>query len=188
MDTAALRERLAARGVEIATAATETMLAALYEEAGLGLPSGIVMVDGPDLIDRTITATLSVNNAEAETIWQWIVGEPQCPFEPHQLLDGETFDRSNYQDVLASDGEFGSDFYYPLDHAGCQCQAIPLVGEEDFDPAGLAGVPIFVKAFGQTIAVTPAAPSRTPGLVPEWWSTVLTADRWAQAVQEAAAR
>lgn len=61
--------------------------------------------------------------------YEWFVGAPARPFEPHQDLDGVEFSTFS-DDVLAADGgEFPFvDFYHPGDHLGCQCDFAPIVG------------------------------------------------------------
>jgi hypothetical protein len=63
--------------------------------------------------------------------YEWFVGAPARPFEPHQDLDGVQFETFS-DDVLAADGgEFPFvDFYRPGDHLGCQCDFAPILAEE----------------------------------------------------------
>ncbi len=62
--------------------------------------------------------------------YEWIVGAPSRPFEPHQDLEGVQFATFD-DDVLAADaGEFPFvDFYHPGDHLGCQCDFAPITGQ-----------------------------------------------------------
>jgi 2'-5' RNA ligase len=62
----------------------------------------------------------------------WQVGDPLRPFEPHQALDGVSWDTVDYPPELAADpGEWPYvDVYEPGDHDGCQCELI-----EDWSPA-----------------------------------------------------
>jgi hypothetical protein len=62
------------------------------------------------------------------TGYEWFVGAPNRPFDPHQDLDGQPF--SSFDDeVLAADtSEFPFvDHYFPGDHDGCQCDFAPTM-------------------------------------------------------------
>lgn len=68
------------------------------------------------------------------TGWEWIVGLPERPFEPHQELSGIQF-QSWDDERLATPGSFPDyPFLWPGDHSGCQCDAQPLVAVDA--PAG----------------------------------------------------
>lgn len=61
--------------------------------------------------------------------YEWFVGAPERPFEPHQDLDGVQFE-SFEDDVLANGEDWpDNDFFYPGDHDGCQCDWAPVLGE-----------------------------------------------------------
>jgi hypothetical protein len=74
--------------------------------------------------------------------YEWVVGAPSRPFEPHQELDGVTFE--DWSDpVLANGGSFPAGGYYiPGDHAGCQCDVAPVIvgpdGSTEIDLGPLA--------------------------------------------------
>lgn len=59
--------------------------------------------------------------------WRWEVGMPARPFPPHQALAGVIF-RTWDDAALTNGGRFphGS-YYYPGDHRGCQCDAVPVL-------------------------------------------------------------
>lgn len=60
--------------------------------------------------------------------WEWTVGAPSQPFPPHQALAGVRF--SSWDDpVLAYTGWPGFGHYFPGDHKGCQCDAVPIIVE-----------------------------------------------------------
>jgi hypothetical protein len=61
------------------------------------------------------------------TAYEWHVGMPSMPFEPHQRLAGLRF--TAWDDVaLSNAGPWPrSSFYYPGDHRGCQCDAVPII-------------------------------------------------------------
>lgn len=178
-----LAELVRARGAEIHAAALDEIVAELYATAGEGLPAGTIAAastPGLTLVEGIVT----VENETAATVWQWTVGEPARPYDPHQALDGITFDETDWRDALASSGEFGAPYYFPLDHEGCQCEVVNVVGELVFEPAALDASPVTIRAFGQTILVTPSAPERNPD-APAWWNAVLTPDRWRAALEAA---
>lgn len=63
------------------------------------------------------------------TGYEWQVGAPKQPFEPHQNLAGTVFERWT-SEVLApplAAEWLGVSFMFPGDHRGCQCQAVPIV-------------------------------------------------------------
>lgn len=60
--------------------------------------------------------------------YEWFVGAPAFPFEPHQDLDGTQFETFQ-DDVLVNDLDWPeSDHFFPGDHLGCQCDFAPLAG------------------------------------------------------------
>lgn len=72
-------------------------------------------------------------------LWQWQVGAPAHPFEPHQDLDGQIFDDGDTNDTSranTSDAWIGSTSYFPGDHEGCQCSASYLVTYPTDDGGG----------------------------------------------------
>lgn len=59
--------------------------------------------------------------------YQWSVGAPAVPFEPHQALDGVVFETWD-DPVLANPGDWPAEAYFrPADHLGCQCEATLLL-------------------------------------------------------------
>ena len=62
-----------------------------------------------------------------QTGWEWRAGFPTRPFPPHTSLSG-TFFRDWQDDALIAGGTFpGVSHYYPGDHRGCLCDAIPVL-------------------------------------------------------------
>lgn len=61
-----------------------------------------------------------------QVAWRWDVGMPAVPFPPHQALDGLVF-QSWDDEQLASAGFPNRGHYYPGDHRGCQCDAVPVL-------------------------------------------------------------
>lgn len=60
--------------------------------------------------------------------YEWFVGAPFRPFEPHQDLDGTTFDTFQ-DDVLLNDLDWPDfEYFFPGDHLGCQCDFAPITG------------------------------------------------------------
>lgn len=72
--------------------------------------------------------------------YEWVYGDyPRtAPFEPHENLDGVQF--QNFDDeVLANPESFPEfAFYIPGDHAGCQCDFMPLLASEAQGEEGAA--------------------------------------------------
>jgi len=61
--------------------------------------------------------------------WQWVVGFPSRPFQPHQDLAGVTF-RDWQDEALTNLGGFPpTSHLYPGDHNGCLCDTIPLLAK-----------------------------------------------------------
>lgn len=69
--------------------------------------------------------------------WEWLTGAPSHSFPPHSRLAGTRF--TSWDDpALASGGWPGHGSYFPGDHRGCQCDAVPVVvevGRRDPQPA-----------------------------------------------------
>jgi hypothetical protein len=58
--------------------------------------------------------------------WEWRAGFPTHPFPPHSALSGTIF-RDWQDDQLAASGTFPAvSHYYPGDHRGCLCDAVPV--------------------------------------------------------------
>lgn len=63
--------------------------------------------------------------------YEWVVGAPDRPFEPHQDLEGEQFSSFDDDALLSDSGEFPFvDHYFPGDHDGCQCDFTPITEEQ----------------------------------------------------------
>lgn len=59
--------------------------------------------------------------------YQWVVGDPSVPFEPHQELDGLAFTDFQTDELLNVESFPEYPFFFPGDHAGCQCNAISAI-------------------------------------------------------------
>lgn len=82
-----------------------------------------------------VLSTVGINR----DAWTWQTGFPTSPFEPHQRLSGTIFE--TWDDPALSNGSSWprTSHYYPGDHRGCQCDAIPvLVAQAARRPAGAA--------------------------------------------------
>ena len=68
--------------------------------------------------------------------YEWVHGPTNKPFEPHLDLDGTEFARFD-DEVLANTSDFpNKPYFYPGDHDGCLCDAMPLwVGVADVTAA-----------------------------------------------------
>jgi hypothetical protein len=80
-----------------------------------------------------VTSTVASMGATIVT-WTWDYGDPSSrtsQFEPHENLAGVTFENWD-DDALLNDSDWVvATHYFPGDHLGCQCQAIPdIVGAE----------------------------------------------------------
>lgn len=91
-------------------------------------PVGAAQTAGPS----GLTTGVRVRNAMAElglltTAYEWRVGMPSQPFEPHQRLAGLVF--TSWEDEgLTNAGPWPrTGFYFPGDHRGCQCDAVPVI-------------------------------------------------------------
>lgn len=98
----------------------------LLGEFGPPAPTGLGAASGGPATGKKMLR-LVVRTGAATVGWRWEVGLPAIPFPPHQSLSGVVF-RSWNDDRLTNAGSFphGS-FYYPNDHKGCQCSAVPLI-------------------------------------------------------------
>lgn len=68
------------------------------------------------------------------TTYEWNVGDPARPFEPHQNLAGEEATNETYFVVFAKDpADFpeGNTYWLPGDHLGCQCWLSTVYGQGD---------------------------------------------------------
>jgi hypothetical protein len=103
-------------------------------------PFGTASMSGPGglLSGPRWTRTLSMVGINRDA-WRWQTGFPTSPFEPHQRLSGVQFD--SWDDPALSNGTAWprTSHYYPGDHRGCQCDAVPvLVAQASRQPAGAA--------------------------------------------------
>lgn len=99
-------------------------------------PPGVAPAGGVATGDTIVGALDSVAGVTvAEYVWVW--GGADRPFEPHVNLDGVTF--TSWDDPqLANDGGWpDTDYYFPSDHDGCTCSAVPQFVTMDDLPEGL---------------------------------------------------
>lgn len=89
----------------------------------LGVAGGIAL--GPDALEAVAEIGVSVD------AWEWTVGDPDRPFEPHQMLDGTQF--SSFDDpVLANNEAWPPEtFFWPGDHDGCECWLVAITTETE---------------------------------------------------------
>src|SRR5690606_1919708 len=113
--TQTIRQALARAGGAVdAAAPPATAPGALNPGAAGGVATG----------PRALGALIRVGLATVG--WEWTVGMPSRPFEPHQRLAGVQF--ASWDDPrLVSAGWPGHGFYFPGDHRGCQCDAVPVI-------------------------------------------------------------
>jgi hypothetical protein len=87
--------------------------------AGDGSAGGVAT--GP----RAVRALVEVNQLVAA--WEWNVGLPSFPFQPHQALAGTRFESWDDAALSNSTGFPAYGHYFPGDHRGCQCDAVPVI-------------------------------------------------------------
>lgn len=84
------------------------------------LPPGLA-----ELLGRERAEEALARNTRGRVVYTWVhgfYGEPEHPFEGHDLLDGErTRDPVNDPKFDNADG-WPDDRYYPQDHDGCTCE------------------------------------------------------------------
>lgn len=123
------------------------------EASRLGIPMGLIREalaraggadngtpDNPGMGGAVASSTVndllsSLGQEPSGYEWVYGAGARIHPFEDHEFLDGETF-ASWTDDVLAvgPDGDWiDTDFYFPGDHFGCQCDAISLMEDGSSD-------------------------------------------------------
>ena len=186
-----LRRKLRERGLAVSRLATEILRQQVLAAAGPNVPEGVVTTTDSYPVANDILSQIRADPPlDAGTIWQWDVGSPACPFEPHQALAGAVFDMTDWRVALSKDlDEYprGNRYWLPQDHVGCQCSVEIVLGSVIFDAVALDASPFTVRAFGQTVLVTPAAPGTTQE-IPDWWLASVTPEAWSEAVREAERR
>ncbi len=117
------------------TIASRGVSAPIPTETGVGSSTaelvGRKLADaGQSLVEKILADSTEVTGPVV-SIKTWTVGDPARPFEPHQALDGVTWDTEDYPEELAADpGEWPYvDVYEVGDHDGCDCSIV-----EDFQP------------------------------------------------------
>lgn len=76
---------------------------------------------GPDVLAQLSKASIFVSG------YTWETGDPDRPFEPHQALGGTFFTGWDDEALTNSDDFPDTDSFYPGDHAGCLCLAVPTL-------------------------------------------------------------
>lgn len=112
-----IRQALARAGGVVEPAAAPSGTVRLV--AGDGSTGGVAT--GP----RAVRALVEVNQLVAA--WEWNVGLPSRPFHPHQALAGVRFEAWNDAALANSSGFPAYGHYFPGDHRGCQCDAVPVI-------------------------------------------------------------
>lgn len=77
-----------------------------------------------DYTDDLILDLVTSLTPGVTVLYEWTLGDPQRPFEPHQMLGGAQFTNETYWSVCAKDpADYpeGEPAYMPGDHFGCQC-------------------------------------------------------------------
>lgn len=86
-----------------------------------GTPTGGALL-GEDLYDFAAVSGLELGDR-----FEWVHGDADRPFEPHLELSGDEFNGWTDEKLDASaEGWLAADFYYPGDHDGCSCEAVPF--------------------------------------------------------------
>lgn len=62
-----------------------------------------------------------------QVAWRWDVGMPTQPFPPHHALSGLIFRAWDATELTNAGGFPAGAFFYPGDHKGCQCDAVPVL-------------------------------------------------------------
>jgi hypothetical protein len=94
-------------------------------------PTGPAAAAGPPGLLTGPRWRAALRQLELEpTEWEWRAGFPTRPFPPHQALSGTVF-RDWQDDQLTAGGTFPSvSHYYPGDHRGCLCDAVPTFSKK----------------------------------------------------------
>jgi hypothetical protein len=94
-------------------------------------PTGPAAAAGPPGLLTGPRWRLALRQLEIEpNSWKWQAGFPTRPFPPHQSLSGTVF-RDWQDDQLTAGGTFpATSHYYPGDHRGCLCDAVPIFSKE----------------------------------------------------------
>lgn len=126
------------------------------------------VIGGPIMDDLFAEVGLDYAGDDDGGGYEWLYGDSSTrtkPFEPHEALDGMSF--SAYDDPVLTNEEGFPDgaFYFPGDHAYCQCEVAPRLVETV--PAVVDPVaPSTLRARGLTEAPAAEAEAtklRTPG-------------------------
>ena len=95
-------------------------------------PTGTAGQAGPPGLLTGARWRAALRALELEPVeWEWRAGFPTRPFPPHQALSGAIF-RDWQDDQLTAGGTFpATSHYYPGDHRGCLCDAVPVLSRRD---------------------------------------------------------
>lgn len=92
-----------------------------------------------DYTDELVSGLVSTKVPGAVTTYEWAVGAPERPFEPHQELAGVTFNDDTFWSICAKDPAdfpYGDPAYMPGDHDGCQCELEVMYDAADEEGTG----------------------------------------------------
>jgi hypothetical protein len=95
---------------------------------GSGAPSALgagEAAGGPASGERMLR--LLARTGAVQVAWRWDVGMPSVPFPPHQALSGLVFATWDAEQLTNAAGFPHAGHYYPGDHKGCQCDAVPVL-------------------------------------------------------------
>lgn len=104
--------------------ATLPTLVSSIAAGGLNSLDGVTIVgDIADIgTDQLIRETLDNAGIEHVVNYRWVRGEPNHPFPPHVLLEGQEWTSTEAPAFLTANAWVAGGSWHPGDHAGCQCR------------------------------------------------------------------
>lgn len=74
--------------------------------------------------DPLIQQPLQEAEITYRTVYTWVHGNPENPYEPHLALDGESWEAGDSErEAIGGETPFsGTGLFYPGDHKGCTCE------------------------------------------------------------------
>lgn len=101
---------------------------------------GVPVVEGEVLTQigsgDTITSLLADLGGVEQQGYEWVHGDSDNPFPPHEDLDGVVF-QSFTDDSLSGSVFGGMEYWAPGDHSGCSCDFMPLWATTDEGAASI---------------------------------------------------